>query len=452
MRIVLSLIISLLIFPIVAQAQTQAWTLDSCVNYALHNNIQIKQTRLNIKLSESNLSKSKADLLPSVNANGSYNMNFGTAVDPFTYQFVENNTSSMNVGIGASLDLFNGLRNYNTMNREKINLEAAMADVERIQNDISLNIALAYLNILLSNELVINAKEQLSSTEMQIDKTQKLVDAGSLPQGNLLEIEAQAASEKLQLVNAQNQLINMRLVLKQFLDLDTVSSFDIVVPQINSPSEKELVQNINDIYSLALNLPQIKSAELKLQSAETNLDISRSYGLPSLSLSANYGTGYSSSRSKYTFVEGVPVEQDYPFGEQFTDNLSTSVSLRLSIPIFNNYGVKNSTQSSAISIENQRYNVQLTKNQLYKEIQQAYSDALGAYEKYVASKKNFEALSESFVYTQKKFDVGMVTSVDYNMAKTRLSAAESSLTSSKYEFIFKKNVLNFYSGKSFSLE
>ncbi|MCK5536597.1 MAG: TolC family protein [Bacteroidales bacterium] len=452
MRILTIVAIALLFFQTNTKAQSESWSLDSCINYALENNIQIKQIELNIRVNESNLTRAKAALLPSLNLGGSYNMNFGTAVDPFTYQFVESNTSSMNLGLSSSLIIFNGLRNYHTMEREKYNLKAAMSDVARIKNDISLNIALGYLNILLSRELVNNATHQLASTTLQIDKTKKLVDAGSLPYGNLLEIEAQAASEKLQLVSSKNQLINARLILIQFLDLDTISEFNIVVPMISVPAQTELLLSVNDIYAQAQQLPQIVGAELKLQSAETGLNIARSYNMPNLSLNASYGSGYSSARSKYTVVEGFPVEEDYPYGEQFVDNLSTSLALRLNIPIFNNYNAKNAVQISIIGIENQRYQLQLEKNRLYKEIQQAYTDALGAYEKFIASSKNYEALTESFKYTQKKFDVGMLTSVDYNLAKTRLTKSESDLTAAKYEFIFKKNVLNFYSGKAFSLK
>jgi outer membrane protein len=287
---------------------------------------------------------------------------------------------------------------------------------------------------------------------LQIEKTKNLVDAGSLPQGNLLEIQAQAASEKLQLVNSQNQLINARLTLVQYLDLDTVSDFEIVVPTIEKPEAEQLVNNVNDIYNQALQLPQIKSAELKLQSAEKGQNIAYSYAMPSLSVSAYYGTGYSSARTKYEMVNGSPVAVDYPYGSQLSDNLSTSIGFHLSIPIFNNYGVNNAVTSSKINVVNQKYEVQLAKNQLYKEIQQAYTDANGAYEKYLASESSYLALAESFKYTQKKFDVGLVTATDYSIAKKNLSKAESDLSGAKYEFIFKKNVLNFYSGIPFSLK
>ncbi len=434
------------------KAQTQAWSLDSCINYALINNIQIKQSELSIRSAQSNLKKSKAAVLPSLNAGGGYNLNYGTSVDPFTYQFVDYNTNSANIGFSSSLDIFNGMRNYNTYEKSRYDFMAAMKDVEKFKNDISLNIALAYMNVLLSNELVNNAKAQIENTKLQLDKTQKLVEAGSLPQGNLLEVEAQQASEQLNLVNAQNQLINAKLNLAQMLDLDSVRNFEILVPQIDNPEQTELLGNIDDIYNNALKLPQVESAELKLKSAEKNLSISRSYMSPSLSVSASYGTGYSSARKKYALVEGRPVEQEYPYNEQLKDNMSTTISLRLNIPIFNKYATRNAIENSIVNVENQRYQMQLVKNQLYKDIQKAYTDAIGAYEKFLAAKKNYEALKESFVYTQKKFDVGMVTAVDFNLAKTNLIKAESNMASAKYEYIFKKNILNFYQGKPFSIK
>ena len=449
--LLLSLFAGLLFQTSSLKAQ-EAWSLDSCINYALINNIQIKQSELNIRAAQSNLTKSKAAVLPSLNFGGSYNMNFGTAVDPFTYQFVVNNTHSGNFGLSSSLDIFNGMRNYNTYKKSELDLKAAMKDVEKFKNDISLSIALSYMNVLLANELVKNSEAQLENTKLQIDKTSKLVEAGSLPQGNLLEVESQQATEQLNLVNAQNQLINARLALAQMLDLDSFDTFEILVPQIGDPEQTEILENVNQIFANAQKLPEIVSAELKLVSAEKGLDISRSYLSPSLRLSATYGTGYSSARKRYVLEGNIPTEQDYPYGDQLKDNLSTSLSLNLTIPIFNKYSTKNAIENSIIGVENKRYQLQLAKNQLFKDIQQAYTDATGAYQKYLASKKSYLALQESFKYTQRKFDVGMVTAVDYNLAKTNLTKAEISLASAKYEYIFKKNVLNFYQGKPFSLK
>lgn len=464
-----------LIFLSLSSIAQEIWTLEKCINYAYENNIRIKQQELNAKYSKNTLIQSKAGALPSLNANASHNYNFGRSVDPYTYDFTENNIQSNNFSLSSSVILFNGLQTYNTIKQNQLNLLADLQDVEKAKNDISLNIASAFLQILFNEELLNVAKSQLEITQQQVERTKNLVDAGSLAKGSLLEIEAQTALENLKVVNAQNQLNISYLTLTQLLDLDSVGGFKIEHPQFPDLEEKNLIPSVNQVYLEAINnLPQIKSAEYKLSGSEKGLNIARGTRSPRLSLSASYGTGYSnaienfiitdttygsvlsgytlSGEDVYTNTYDIDYETETrPFGDQFRDNASTSLSFNLTIPIFNGLQVHSSISNAKISVLNSKYQLELAKNQLYKEIQQAHADAMAALNKFFATKKAVSSMAESFQYTQQKFNVGLVTSVDYNIAKNNLTKAKSDLLQAKYEYIFKSKVLDFYRGKPIEL-
>ncbi len=323
-------------------------------------------------------------------------------------------------------------------------------------------------------ELLEVSTNQLDITKQQIKRTSQLVEAGSLAMGSLLEIQAQAASEELSIVNAENYLNISYLNLTQLLELETVSDFTILVPELPVPGEDFLIEQVNLIYKDAENvLPQIKSAEYSLRSYEIGLDIARGSRSPRISLQGSYSTRYSNIRQRpsisddeFTYPIGVveatgqPVVSfpqrvtqmgDYPFGDQFKDNLTYGLTLNLSIPIFNGWQTNTAISNSKLSVLNSRYQLQNTKNLLYKEIQQAYADAIAALKKYRATEKAVFFMEESFRYTEQKFNVGLVNSVDYNTSKNQLTRTQSDLLQAKYEFIFKTKVLEFYRGNPLTL-
>ena len=229
--------------------QTHKWSLEECIIYAIDNNIQVKQMELTSEFNSNTLMQSRLGVLPNLNAGASHSWSFGRALDETTYEFTKDKTvMSDNLYLSSSVTLFNGLQTYNTIRKNKYDLMASMEDVGKIKNDISLNIALSYLQILLNMELLEVAQNQLDITNQQIERTRQLVEAGSLPQGNLLEIQAQAAGEELQLVNAQNQLDISYLTLTQLLELDSIGGFEIVIPDLPLPDEAFLLESINEIY------------------------------------------------------------------------------------------------------------------------------------------------------------------------------------------------------------
>lgn len=442
--------------PAVLTAQEKLWTLQECIQYAIDNNIQIKQQELQTMYQENTLEQSMLNLLPTINGQASHNYSFNRTLDQTTYQYVDQNGQSNQFYLGGSLNLFNGLQNYNTIRKNKYQLQASELDLQSIKDNISLNIALAYLQILLNSELVSTVENQLQITQQQIEKTNKMFQAGSIARGNLLQIEAQAASEELQLINIRNQLDISYLTLTQMLELESPEGFSIAVPRISIDTNTVITGDIDGIFSQAQGLrPEIKSAELNLDASEIDLKIAQGARSPRLSLSHSVSTMYSNIRQKFIELDPVtsmPVYGDYPFSEQLNDNLNYGIGFTLNLPILNGWQVNKSIANSKINIENYRYALEGEKKNLYKTIQQAYADAVAALKKYSASMKAVASMEESFRYTEQKFDVGMVTPVDYNAAKTQLLNAQSDMAQAKYEFIFKTKVLDFYKGLPLNLD
>jgi outer membrane protein len=431
-------------------SQQKVWSLEDCIKYAIDNNIQIKQQVIQTEFQKSSLDLAKLKLLPSLNGSVTHNYSFGRALDQTTYQYTDQqNVQSNNFYLGGSLNLFSGLQNLNTIRKNKYELLAGEQDLQNIKDNISLSVALAYLQILLNKELVAATDNQLQITLQQIEKTKKLVDAGSVARGNLLQIEAQAAQEELQLINLKNQLDISYLNITQLLELKTPEGFEVVVPEFIIDPNSVITGNIDEIFTQAQGLrPEVKSSELKLTASEYDLKISQGGRSPRLSLSHSFSTGYSDIRQKLLGVDPVtgPIYGKYSFADQVNDNINYGIGFSLNIPILNGWQVNKNISNSRLSIQSSQYTLEGTKKQLYKNIQQAYADAIAALKKYNAGMKVITSTEESFRYTEQKFNVGMVTPVDYNAAKTQLLNAESDLAQAKYEYIFKTKVLDFYKG------
>ncbi len=469
----------LLTFFFLASSQERAngsWSLEDCINYAMENNIQIKQTVLNTQYSENLLKQSRLSQIPNLNGSLGYNYSWGRALDQTTYRYTDNSQiNSVNLGISTSVNLFNGLQVRNTIQQNELKLMASYQDVEKIKNDISLNIAAAYLTILFNKELLSVTQNQLEITEQQVSRTRKMVDAGKLAEGSFLEIQAQYAGEELNLVNAENQLSISLLNLQQILDLPIDSAFDVYIPQLEDPDENPIVMSAIEVYRIAeQEMPQIKGAQFSLESSQKQLNIAKGARSPQLYLSGNFNSGYSDLREQVTELTpvipiigntaadftginvygpeiNVPTVGAYPFTNQLIDNRSAGVGLGLSIPIFNGWQVNTSVANARIALENSQLELQSEKLMLYASIQQAYADAFAALKKFRASERALVSMEESFKYTEKKFEVGLVNTVEFNTSKNQLTATQSDLLQSKYDFIFRIKILNFYRGEPITL-
>ncbi|MCP4310988.1 MAG: TolC family protein [Bacteroidetes bacterium] len=473
----LPFLLLIILFRVSAQEPAHdSWSIEDCIEYAMENNIQIKQTVLNTRYNENLLKQSRLGQIPNLNGSSNYTYSLGRALDQTTYQFTDNQQiNSISLGISSSVNLFNGLKVRNTIEQNELNLLASYEDVEKIKNDISLNIAAAYLTILFNKELITVTENQLEITGQQVERTRKMVDAGKLAEGSYLEIQAQYASEELNLVNAENQLAISMLNLQQTLDLPVDTSFDVIIPQLEDPAADPIVMSALEVYRIAeQEMPQIKGAELSLQSSEKQLSIAKGGRSPQLYLSGNYNTGYSDIREQVTELTLVspiigntspdftgtnvygaefnfPTYGKYPFFDQMLDNTSVGVGLGLSIPIFNGWQVNTGIANARIMLENSQLELQSRKLALYASIQKAYTDALAALKKFRATEHALVSMAESFKYTEKKFEVGLVNTVDYNTSKNQLTATQSDLLQAKYDFIFRINILNFYQGEPITL-
>lgn len=442
--------------------------LDKCIEIAWENNLQLQQQRLSVDLAQENLLQSRASMFPSLNASVSHSYNFGRTVDPFTNEFATETIRSNNFGVSSGVNLFSGLQTQNTIRQSRYELEANKFDLDRSYNDIALMVASAYLNILFAKELLDIVESQADITRQQLDRTTRLVEAGTLPRGAILNIQAQLATEELQIVNAENQLDLAYLNLRQIMFLPGDEEFAIEIPVIDIDLQESTPYSPMQVYSVAvLNQPEVKSAEMRIMGAERGLAVARGGRSPVLSLRASYGTGYSEA-SLEIFDEvptglnqvlatdaGDPIlvplrnflTRRKPFASQLEDNLSRSLGFFLTIPVFNNYQVRSNVSRSQINLENTRLQNQIIREQLFQTIQQAHADASAALKRYFATEKNVEALQESFRYTEQRFNVGMVNSVEYNDAKNRLTAAESELLQARYEYVFRMKILDFYLGE-----
>ncbi len=423
-------------------AQTK-WTLEQCIQYAWDNNISIQQQKLRSDQSANTFFQSKLNFIPSVGAHASYNVGWGlskiqvkdTVRNISSDVYFDNTSQSISPSISASITLFEGLQKFHTIHRNKADYNTAMQEEERLRNEMSLQIAQAYLQVLLSKEVLSTAEKSRESVKQQRETTKKLVDAGSQSLGTLLEIEAQLASENVQYVTAQNQVDISYLTLRQLLDIEPNSEFDIVDPAIDI----ELVprqESIDNLYNSALRLPQIKAAELRQESAKYNYAIAKSRYWPTISFSAFYGANayYSNLLSSENFWT------------QLDNTANFGIGFNLSIPLFQNWTTVTGSKNAKLNLKIAELEVENSHKALYKEIQQATTDASAAYNKYNASEQNVTAIQESFRYTQQKFDVGMVTATDYTVAKNNLFKAQSDMLQAKYQYVFQLKIIDFYKG------
>ncbi len=451
----------------------KTWSLSECIEYAHSNNLQIKQQKLNIDNIELDVKQSKLDLLPSLNGFASHYYSWGKFVDPFTNEFATDRIMGERFSGSTSLPVYNGFTKRNTIKKYQLQLKVNQYSYDKMLDDISLQIANQYVSVLYALENLEIARNQLEITSLQVERTQKLVEAGTLARGDLLNIKSQAATESYRVIQAQNDVELAYLNLAHLLDFPDASGFEVVRPDFKLEKTMFVVASPEAIYSYALDhQPEIKRAELSVAVAEKDLEIAKGYSYPSLSLAGDIGTGYSEATQTVTDYVTMPVEigttangvavysdQTLPssyktedYGTQLDNNLSRSLTLQLNIPVFNNFTTRTNIAKAKLQREKTAYDLELEKQNLRKIIQSAYADARAAKNQYLSAKTKLEATREAFNYAEKKFNVGLITSVEYNDAKKELTNAKSELLSAKYQFVFTRTVLDFYLGNPIKLQ
>lgn len=421
------------------QAQ-QIWSLTDCIDHALENNISLKQTELNIQLNKSTEMQSKLELLPSANANSSYTSNQGRYINPYTNAFDEEVSKTLNVSYSSNITIFNGFKNINQIKKAANETLKSIYDLESAQNELISSIALSYLQILFNEELYETSMKQLDLTKKQETRITILVEAGSLAKGELLNIQSQAASEEQQVIQAENQLNLSKLQLAQLIEIENHEDLEISKLTIQTPTFK-LKENINKDYATAVKRQStIKSSEHEIISAMLSHKIAKANYLPSLNLGYTMSTLYSDN-----------IDEMFSFNEQIQNNKQSGIYISMSIPIFNKWSARTAVNQSKIQFENSQLNAELAKNQLRKNMEQAYADQLAAFKRYQATQKAVIAFEESFAYINERYELGMVNSYEFNEAKNNLILAESDQLQAKYDLIFKVKLYDFYTSLTFEL-
>jgi outer membrane protein len=467
------LVLWIVAVPFAGWSQTRKLTLKECIDVALEKNLNIQRSQNNVDIFKTTLLQSKASFLPTVNAAGSYNQNFGRALNPVTNLFVNRDNNTLNAQGFASVTLINGLRLQYLLKQSQRDVLAADKDLAKAKNDVTLNVITLYVNVILNRELFENARFQLNSSEQQLDRIKKQVAAGSLPLANELNQEAQVATNEVNLINQENQLNLSLLQLKQALQFPASEVIDIEIPEI--PLEDLVLdQNTEEIYAIALaNMPEIASARLKVESSDFALRANRGSYYPRLSANASAQSNYASvsdvPRSEldgtiststtplgqtiageqvFGYVPGTrQISDGYGRGDQLQDNLFRSVGIQLNVPIFNNLQTRSTVQRSLIQKKNAEIAVLESENTLRQTIETAYNDALATSKTYSSSLKQVRAQEEAYRINKQRYELGAINFVEYNVSENSLFQSKSDLVRAKYNFIFRKKVLDFYQGK-----
>jgi outer membrane protein len=437
------LIFAACLFFTYARAQNRVWTFQQCLDTALQRNISLNQSRLSIDLSSITLEQSKANRFPNLSASARDGISFGRSVNPTTNQYVERTTNSSSFGVNTGVDLFNGFQISRTILQNKMNLDAVKTDMENVRNQVTLNITTAYLQLLFQYEILKSAKNQAEATVIQVDRTQKMVNAGKVPESNLYTIRSQQATDNLAVVNAQGQLDLAKVTLEQLMEIPVIDSFEVKIPDLVEPLLL-LNQTNQEIYAKALTVqPQIAGASIRTNSALMGIKISEGARYPSVSLNGGVNSNYSVTSRTGT---GSSIN-DSPFFPQLWNNLGESIGLNLSIPIYSNRQIKSNIERAKINALSAQLDEQNTRLQLRKTIEQSYTDLRNSIKKYEATKEQISAAELSYRNMERKYNVGMSTAIDYLIEKNNYFQAQSNSIQAKYDYIFKSKILDFYQGK-----
>jgi len=446
------------------------WTLKECIEYAIANNLQIAQNNLQVDQSQLNLNLSKAAALPNLNGSANHTYNTGRRIDLFTNQFATNTVLSQNFSLSSGLNIIGGLSNTNSIIANQLALIASKYSNDQLKNDISLQVTNAFLQIILSDELLTIADNQLQNTKIQRDRDKLLYEAGRTARGDFLQTESQLANEELNVLTARNRLDLGKLTLAQLLGLEDASDFDVERPDFQKIAIELPAYSERDLVTTAFNnQPGVLGAGYRVKSAQKGLQAAKGRYYPSLSAFGGIGTGYSqlaktvigSTTQQQTVgvFQGqpiildvnVPITELTPFRDQFNQNFNRTIGFSLNVPLFNNLQTRNQVSTQKITLENAKLGEQITKNQLRRDIQTAFFDARAAFERYKATQKSVDALQESFSYMEQRYEVGMLNPLEFNTAKNQLLAAKSNLAQARYEFILRVKVLDFYQGNPIQL-
>ncbi|MDR2144835.1 MAG: TolC family protein [Tannerella sp.] len=416
-----------------SQDVAKVWSLQECIVYANEHNLDIKMQAVNVDVQEVALSTSKNQRLPNLTGSASQSYNFGRSPSGYDNTYQDNNSRSTNWGLSTNVPIFTGFRINNEIAASKLDLQTVAAELDKARESMEINIVSAYLQILYSKEVLNIANQQVDLSKEQLDRIRKMYETGRASEAEIYEIEAQLANDELSAVQAVSDLRMAILSLTQLLELPSPEDFDVGEPQ--AEIDFMLARRPDAIFGNALvSRASIRAEELRLQSREKNILVAKSQYYPTLS----FGAGYSNN---YYIINGF---DNISFADQLKNNRNEYFGLSLNIPIFNRFATRNNVRTAKLYKTMQELQLENTKKTLYKEIQQAYYNAVTSEEKYKAAEKAGQSAEKAFGYMEEKLNNGRATMYEYNDAKTNMTRALSNRTQAKYDFIFRKKILEFY--------
>ena len=463
--------------PAVAVNTSSRLNLQQCIDIAQQNNIQIRQGRLTVNNSELQLHQSRLNRLPSAIFQANQSVNGGRSINPYSNEFVQQTISSSNFQLNSSVTLYNGMVLQNTVQQNNLALQASQLELNATQNNISLTVAQNYLNVLTGTEQLAVAQRQAEVTRAQLDRTQRLVNAGSAPESNLFELRATLASNEVDIVNAQNTLDLARVALLQAMNVPINQAFEVEQINVPDPSLDPYTANVQQLYDVAAtNLPEVKGADLRVKSALLGVQVAKGGLYPTLSLNAGLNSIYSSAASiqipngqTVTTTSPIafykdPTGTDIPiygtgqgadrfnigYGTQIKNNFSQSISLFLRVPIFQGNLSRNRITTARIQQQNAELTALNTRLTLRQQIETAYTNMRAGANRFRATQAQVASLERAFQVAESRLNAGAINATDYSIAKTNLDRARASLVQAKYDYVFRTKILDYYQNKSLS--
>lgn len=428
------LLSGLLLFAMQSGAQSKKWTLEECVDYAIKNNISVKQSELDLKTVDIEKLEAIGGFLPTLNANANYSINTGANINPATNQFENETFKSLSAAANSSLPIFNGLQNWKTLQRVKLNKIANSYRLDKMKDDIALSVANSYLQILFNKEQLKVLQNQNKISKANIERTKELIEAGAVPAGDIYELQATDASQEQQIINTQNALLISKITLCQTLLLEEYATFDIADEAYDIPLSSVLGESQENIVAKAKeSVKDIKIAMANVDLAHKDVSIARSGYLPTLTAFLGYNTRWSES------VDIKFIDQLYFFD-------GTSFGLSLNVPILNGFTARGRVQRSKINEEKAKIQLKQAELDLERNVYQAYNDVANAKKSHEAAQKTLEARKQAYDFSKARYEIGMMNAYDFSQASVALENAQSEVLRTKYDFIFRTKILEFYFG------
>lgn len=429
--------------------QMKKWTLQECVSYAVDNNLTIEQFELDFEAAKIDKSDAIGNLLPSINGNANASSNTGFSINPTNNLPTNQTANTVNGSVTSSLTLFNGLQNIKQVQRAKLNAIASQYQLDNLKDDIRLSVAQAYLAVLSNKEALKTFRAQYAATEQDLKRTKELVESGISPRGDLLEIEATAANQEQQIVNGESLVLISRVNLAQLLQITDYENFDIADESFEIPPSDILNNSAKVIFDKALTFRNdIKLSESTVELAKKDLEISKGGYLPTLSAFFQYNTRFSD-------VTLIPDANGGVFTPSFIDQLwifdGIAYGAQLNVPIFNGWSTRNNVQRTKLNLKRTELQLEADKLALEATVQQSYVDVVTFQKAYEAAQKTLEARRLAYDYAKERFDVGLMNSFDFSQAQARVDNAEADAIRTKYDYIFRLKILEFYFGIPLSL-